>query len=77
MKGICILLLAFLLGACSTTEPIWQLEIKTPTADLMNSLPMVEDNLLDSDFSVGYTMFSNANQDNDRLLTQADRKSVV
>lgn len=72
MKGICILLLAFLLGACSTTEPIWQLEIKTPTADLMNSLPMVEDNLLDSDFSVGYTMFSNANQDNDRLLTQAD-----
>lgn len=72
MKGICILLLAFLLSACTAVEPVWKLEIQAPTADLINRLPEVEDNMLESDFSVGYTMFSNADQVNDRLLTQAD-----
>lgn len=77
MKGICVLLLAFLLSACTAAEPVWELEIQAPTADLTNRLPQVEDNLLESDFPVGYTMFSDVNQINDRLLTQADIDSAL
>lgn len=77
MKGICVLLLAFLLSACTATEPVWELEIQAPTADLTNRLPQVEDNLLESDLPVGYTMFSDVDQINDRLLTQADIDSAL
>lgn len=72
MKGLCIVLLAVMLSACTAAEPEWKLEIKAPTADIMNYLPTVEDNLEGSFFAAGYTRYDDVDYADNQLMTQAD-----
>ena len=72
MRGICVVLLAFLLSACTAAEPEWKLEVEAPKNALVNPIPGVEENLEYSYFSAGYTLYDEPGMSDDRLLSQAD-----